>query len=252
MTQTQNQTNEISKPFFTHCHQVVLPHFSKLIIVCCEYDIRFYSKMLFKEHGVVYPQSLERAISKRKAEYLAGRYSAMQALDKLGARVTNITTGHHRNPIWPPNIIGSITHTTSTAFSALAYKTDFDHIGIDYEQIIEHSVAKDIASTIINDFEEQQLINWPMSFEKALTLVFSAKESLFKALYPKVGHYFDFSSAEILTISEEKNSFTIRLSQSLTQSLPKGMHFSGYFQATDQHILTVIAGSDLTPSSKIS
>lgn len=230
-----------SSPFIT-CHQLIIPRLDKLTIVGCDYDVQRYSKELYSQFNIAYPESINRAVNKRQAEYLAGRYCAQQALAKHGFSSCAISSGRHRNPIWPPKITGSITHTANTALAAVGCNNDFGYIGIDTENILSCSVAQEVSPTIINEIERRRLESWPMPFEKALTFVFSAKESLFKALYPKVGHYFDFTAAEVVSLSEHQNNFTIRLTQTLNQELTKGRLFDGYHQSTEQDVLTVIAG----------
>ncbi|WP_457934203.1 4'-phosphopantetheinyl transferase superfamily protein [Pseudoalteromonas sp. SCSIO 43210] len=55
----------------------------------------------------------------------------------------------------------------------------------------------------------------------ALTLVFSAKESLFKAIYPRVNFYFDV--VEMISICTE--TFRLRLKVKLTDELEEGSLF---------------------------
>ncbi|HDX8597363.1 TPA: 4'-phosphopantetheinyl transferase superfamily protein, partial [Aeromonas dhakensis] len=63
---------------------------------------------------------------------------------------------------------------------------------------------------------------------EALTLIFSAKESLFKALYPRVGRYFDFLDARWLTMTEQ--TLTLELVGGLTPTLPAGWRCTMYWQ----------------------
>ena len=79
-----------------------------------------------------------------------------------------------------------------------------------------------------------------MSSNVAFTLIFSAKESLFKALYPHVGDYFDFSAAEVVEINGNVGHFTIKLAQQLTSALKEGMTFKGYFDINADDVTTYI------------
>ncbi|MGL6523541.1 4'-phosphopantetheinyl transferase superfamily protein, partial [Aeromonas dhakensis] len=69
---------------------------------------------------------------------------------------------------------------------------------------------------------------WRCSRAEALTLIFSAKESLFKALYPRVGRYFDFLDARWLAMTEQ--TLTLELVDSLTPTLPAGWRCTLYWQ----------------------
>ncbi len=233
--------SELSSFFLSH-NRVVIARFPKLTMFSCDYTNTGYTQRLFDEFNIFFPNTLQLAVVKRQAEYFAGRYTAKLALSALGIENTAVSTGANRAPIWPIAIIGSISHTHNKAYSAVGTKTDFDYIGIDFEEFISPSTSKDIASTIINPNEQARLASYNLNFEKLLTLVFSAKESLFKALYPQVNAYFDFSAAEMVSIAEQDNQFIIQLTQSLSSGMPKGKCFKGYFKLMNNHVLTVIAG----------
>ena len=234
--------NTLSPPFICS-QQLVFPQLEKLIIIRSKYDAKLYSRALFHQFQIPCPDAIRQAVTKRQAEYLAGRYCAKLALAELGILTTSIPSGLHRNPLWPPTIKGSITHTATTAFAATGLASHFDYIGIDSEYLLSLPVAREISPTIITDAEQQELQLWPMSFEQAVTLVFSAKESLFKALYPMVGDYFDFTAAEIVGLANNEQGFAMRLTRPLGPELHSGMLFEGYFRFTKQDVLTVIAGS---------
>jgi 4'-phosphopantetheinyl transferase EntD len=89
--------------------------------------------------------------------------------------------------------------------------------------------------------EEHLLAQSSLSFEAAFTLAFSAKESLFKALYPSVGDYFDFSSAKITNICCSTNSFSMTLLKDLSKKLTRGNKFTGSFYFGESYVFTLIA-----------
>lgn len=66
------------------------------------------------------------------------------------------------------------------------------YLGIDLEKKLSKECVIEIKSSIISLDEENLILKSKLSFEDAFTLIFSAKESLFKALYPSVRAYFDF------------------------------------------------------------
>ena len=84
-------------------------------------------------------------------------------------------------------------------------------------------------------------MNSQLSFEDAFSLIFSAKESLFKALYPSVRVYFDFYSAKITAICCITNSFTLTLLEDLTPELRANIEFSGHFIFDKNYVFTIIA-----------
>ena len=70
-----------------------------------------------------------------------------------------------------------------------------------------------------------------------VTALFSAKETLFKALYPSVGRFFGFEAA---TLSEppKASSLTLRLTEPLGANLPAGRCFDIRVQFATDHVLT--------------
>lgn len=214
---------------------------SDLPIYYCDYDSLYYSRCLFDEFEVPFPDSISSANLKRQSEFLAGRYAATMAMKRLGVMCSHIPSGENRNPCWPIDIVGSITHKNSVAASVVAKRDSVNCLGIDYEEWISPSVFRRIESSVINQKERALLDICGYSKEDAFTLIFSAKESLFKALYPSVRCYFSFSVAEVTNISRLNNTFEMTLCQTLTTDLPEGRNFKGHFSMNAGGVLTLIA-----------
>ncbi len=228
--------------FFEQCHFLNFSNLDKVALFRCDYNNTHYRRDLFGIVDITFPSSLNKAVVKRQAEYLAGRYAARLTLRKLGVHHSDIPVGKHRNPIWPEGITASITHTTTSALCAAVHSYDIDYIGIDLENWMEHETVKEVKCSIIKINEEELLLKSTMDFDKAFTLVFSAKESLFKALYPSVGYYFDFTAAEVTNISIKKKTFELVLRENLTPELTSGTRFKGRFDSDSDSMLTLIAG----------
>ncbi|MCT4701633.1 enterobactin synthase subunit EntD [Enterobacteriaceae bacterium H20N1] len=145
------------------------------------------------------------AVNKRCAEHLAGRIAASEALRSHGMNDYIPGIGLHRAPCWPPGFTGSISHTDKIALATVIPDSPGEHcgIGVDIAIIINAYDAQNIADGIVNAAERELLDICGLPFAFALTLAFSAKESLFKALYRHVGYYFDFSAAEITAINAQ-------------------------------------------------
>ena len=71
---------------------------------------------------------------------------------------------------------------------------------------------------------ERKLIEGARERELATT-IFSAKESLFKCLYPRVGVFFDFEDAEVEWIV--KSAFGVRLQRDLSADFGRGLLLEG-------------------------
>lgn len=232
-------SSDLFSNFILHSEKINIPHFNNLSVHTCQYDLSFYSADLFRQLNIFLPDWIFEMATKRQAEYLAGRYNASLALKHLGMGDCDILRSNDRSPIWPSNVLGSITHTHAKTFTAAAYCADYKYLGIDYEKIIDLKTAEEIQSFIINENEEW--IRHTSNFAQVLTILFSAKESLYKALYPYVGHFFDFSAASIVDGFNEDQSFELKLNYSLNNKLAKDDRFRVWFKEESNHILTLIA-----------
>ncbi len=151
---------------------------------------------------------IARAVDKRKREFRAGRHSAHSLFDRLNISCTELLKGQQREPAWPQDWVGSISHTDGFCGLVLAAKSRFQSIGFDVEQA---TPLKEEIFTMICRPEEldhiaalqlksgQKFASVP--FDK---LVFSAKESVHKTYFPLNYHTLDFLDARIEFEPEEQ------------------------------------------------
>ncbi|MEM9522566.1 MAG: 4'-phosphopantetheinyl transferase superfamily protein [Pseudomonadota bacterium] len=186
------------------------------------------------------PEVLEKAVTKRRAEFLAGRVLAKLALRTLGRFETDIPIGSDRAPVWPDGSAGSISHTRDRCVCLALPGTAF-YPGVDVEALARGREVEAILQTVVNA-RERAIIEAPTSLSAALrvTLVFSAKETLFKALYPIVRCSFGFDSAELCAPPAE-GRLGLRLTRPLHPSLRVGQIYDVRFIATSDHVLTWLA-----------
>ena len=231
----------MTNKFLLQNHPFITETRGNFILFSCDYDKCHYHRNLFKELRIRYPSSLRNSVAKRESEYLAGRFVAMFALRKLGVVVDDIMIGKNRAPIWPDAVVGSITHTGHTALCAVGLKKSNRYLGIDLEDWINSEMLAEVSSQLINQKEQLFLKNSNINYQKALTLVFSAKESLFKALYPLVGDYFDFDAVEIFDISMESCDFEMKIVKNLGPLFPIGSRVKGCFHFSEFGVLTYVS-----------
>jgi len=188
--------------------------------------------------GTEMPKELRGAALKRKAEFAAGRYCAAQAIRSLGFNgPAMVGINKDGSPDWPARIVGSITHTDGYVCAAAAWSTDCLNLGIDSEKLVEGKLAEEIAGTILRDDEARLLSNLPLSSSQCLTLVFSAKESVYKCLYPLLKDPFDFQDLRLLGIDSKKGVFRFQLAKAIN---PDFSIISGRFAIGPQHIHTAV------------
>ena len=191
-----------------------LTYQSSVHLLCCEFDPQYYSDHVFSLYGISRPSDLYKAVPKRKAEFLAGRVMAKQALTALGGAENQLQVGvaEDRSPVWPYGVTGSITHTTGFAACCVCKTKDVSILGIDSELLLSEATAQSLAADIHNTAELDLLIQVGFSAALATTLIFSAKESLYKALYPKVRCFFGFETARLSKVEPQTHNLTLVLS----------------------------------------
>lgn len=164
----------------------------------------------FRDFPLAAPIGLENASTDRRNQFAAGRYCAWQALMKAGCENPEcVPVGKNRLPHWPAGWLGSISHSAGIAIAGAARATAVHALGLDVERIVTHRIFEEIHALVAQRDELELLKEMPPT--QALTLVFSAKESLFKGLFPQVRTFFEFSAATLVACSDR--SLTLSLSQ---------------------------------------
>ena len=151
----------------------------------------FESKPIWPEESV----SIKGAVEKRAKEFATGRFCARIALSRLGLPPGPIPVGPNREPQWPVGIAGSITHCKGYCSAAVARIGGIVSIGIDAE--IDEPIPLDVLSLISNP-SEIAAINELSAGTHWDKLLFSAKESVFKALFPLTAQWLDFKDVCIV------------------------------------------------------
>jgi enterobactin synthetase component D len=211
-------------------------------VLACRYSTFAYRDELFVLMGVPFPDSLAQAVSRRKAEYLAGRYLCRKLMLNQGLVAVDVPSGRHRQPLWPTGWLGSISHTNHLAVCCLVRRSRIGLLGIDVESWLSPELAKEIAPSILNEDETQCLIALG-SIARRVTLAFSAKESLFKALYPRVGRYFEFTDVCVRALCEEEGRLILQIANDLSADIRSGAEFHCHFRLCSEHVLTLAAAT---------
>jgi 4'-phosphopantetheinyl transferase EntD len=184
---------------------------------------------------------LERAVAKRRIEFATVRFCARTALAELGVPPAPILPGPRGAPGWPPGIVGSMTHCAGYRGAAVATEKFAASIGIDAEP---HGPLPDGVLGAIARPEEQAWLAELMTSHPAVhwdRLLFSMKESVYKAWFPLTGSWLDFDEASI-TVEPEAGTFTAVLQ--VPGPVVNGTEltgFTGRFSTVDGLVLTAIA-----------
>ncbi|MEB6380410.1 enterobactin synthase subunit EntD [Leclercia adecarboxylata] len=167
---------------------------------------------------------------KRKADHLAGRIAAFHALNRQAIPAI----GSSGEPLWPAGVRGSLSHSGTLA---VAICRDRGLIGIDCEAIIAENEAREIQGGVIDSQEARVLADCGLPFALAFTVIFSAKESLFKALFPHVQAWMGFECARVTALTGSTLALT------LTRPLPpfaQNQGFIAHWLRMDASVVTLI------------
>lgn len=179
---------------------------------------------------------LRRAAPKRRAEYFAGRVCATLATKHLTGQFQQISFQEDRSPLWPERIVGSISHTNNHAVALVANHPHYSLLGIDVEEIVNCQDAALIGRAVGSSTEYLQKAPGMTDSEFA-TLVFSAKEAFYKAVYPLVRQLFDFRDVLVRHVVANKMLLSFREDFHLSAILPEPIYVN--FAIDSQHCLCV-------------
>lgn len=237
---TQSPTLPTCCPTLT-THWPLPQALDNVVLVSAQFDPQTLVEGDFQRCLIEPPASIQRSVAKRQAEFLAGRLCAREAMYQLDGRQHVPLIGDDRAPVWPEDLCGSITHSTGWAAAIVASKHHWRGLGMDMEQLMSSERATRLAGEILTADELQRMAVGPEHQVALLvTLTFSLKESLFKALYPIILKRFYFEDAELLEWSQS-GSARLRLKIDLSEQWHNGTELDAQFSARDGQLLSLVA-----------
>jgi enterobactin synthetase component D len=185
------------------------------------------------------PQTLAQAVPRRRATWLAGRACAAMALQQAGHGTPIPVVGRDARgaPMWPDGFAGSIAHTDG---ESLAIATTAESlIGVDIERVMTLSTAASVARRIAPEVEAGSFQGAGLlDHTLAVTLAFSAKESVYKCLHPRVQRFFGFEAALVRSIADRV--IVVELAEALHESLPAGAMLTLEWATADGVVMTLL------------
>lgn len=137
---------------------------------------------------------LEGRTPRRRDEFSSGRYCARRAMAARGMPEGPVSIGADRAPVWPSGMKGSLTHSrqlvgAAVSESLLGLGIDLEHFG---------RLSRRAAERILTAAEIQELdADGEVGFLHRATILFSAKEAVYKAIYPMAGLYVGYREVQI-------------------------------------------------------
>ncbi len=182
-----------------------------------------------------------RASAGRRREFAAGRAFARQALARFGVHDFPLRSDAERLPLWPPGIVGSISHCPGRCAVAVARAGTVLGIGLDIEAV--HRMKPAALDRICTDAERAWLEE-PGGEEGAAwsgvdwaTLLFSAKECTYKCYYPLARTRLGFRDVEV-EMHPARASFRATLVADDAPAAGGVRSFEGRLGWSAQHVFT--------------
>jgi 4'-phosphopantetheinyl transferase EntD len=192
---------------------------------------------LFPEEEAV----VGNAVEKRRLEFVTARACAREAMAHLGLPEQAVGSGARGEPLWPAGIVGSITHCAGYRACAVAPASELLTIGVDAE------VADPLPPGLIDDIalpEERRWIERAAAERPGVSwdrLLFSIKESIYKAWFPLARSWLGFEDASVV-VDPASGTFTAHLLvPGPTLQGRKLDGFSGRWLCADGLLLSAIA-----------
>jgi 4'-phosphopantetheinyl transferase EntD len=163
--------------------------------------------------------AIAHAVASRRRDYLGVRDCAREAFGALGAPPAPIGTGPRREPLWPPGLVGSLTHCAGYRAAAVAHTGQVRSVGIDAEP--HEPLPPGVLDLVALDEERASLGAVGAATDvmvHADRVLFCAKEAVYKAWYPLTGEWLGFEEAcvriEVTALDPVRGRFGARLLRS--------------------------------------
>lgn len=156
-----------------------------------------------------WPTELTDAASSRRSDFLMGRLAAVEALRRLGAD-GSVGRSPDGAPVWPEGVAGSLTHHSGVAAAVVG--RDLAGLGIDICPRLDGDRLRAVVRQCLTEAERER---W--AGEEAATVAFAAKESIYKAAYPRAQRFIGFAEAEIAALDEGR--WTAQVSGALAEEM---------------------------------
>lgn len=185
---------------------------------------------------------VSQAVDKRRNEFVTTRACARNALGQLGIEPVPILRGDKGEPLWPRQVVGSLTHCDGYRAAIAGYSMQVRSLGIDAEPhgplpegVLDHvtiAAERDVLAT------RDGSLHWDR-------LLFCAKETTYKAWFPLTKRWLGFEDAHITFEQTDEFSGTFHTELLVDGATIDGgdplLGFDGRWLIDSELIVTVIA-----------
>jgi 4'-phosphopantetheinyl transferase EntD len=203
-------------------------------------SVSYAGRIIDSVEGEVYPEEIEitkSCVHKRVREFSAGRILAREAWKHLGIPPAPLLRDRERCPVWPQNLVGSISHTDDYCGVIVGKASLYQGIGFDIELISR--IREPLWPTFCTAREMHSIHQLPRPVQQtSAALIFSAKESFYKCHFFLYHLFFLFHALEI-QLDHECGYFYVSILDRTIPSLPPEKINTGLFSMNRTHVFTV-------------
>ncbi|MDS7944806.1 4'-phosphopantetheinyl transferase superfamily protein [Acinetobacter sp. V110_1] len=228
----------IPEQLSTSIYEISSPIFLTSELLCYGLDLS-QTTYLHIDQQLEHPLKIAQACVDRKNEYLCGRVLAQAVLNHHFGLDQPITSMYEPLPIWPSHVLGSISHSQNKLIVALSSHAVY--LGIDIEYWVTSEFARESAHLVLTlsefDLWKNKAAKF-FDFPRYVSLIFSIKESLYKAVYPTAKQYIDFLEASIVDINFENQKLTLTFLPEIQHRYQLLERYNGGWTIEQDHIMT--------------
>lgn len=136
-------------------------------------------------------EHVQHAVLKRQIEFATVRRLARGNLAAMGIPLQALVPRPDRSPVWPADVVGSITHGAGLGAVICAASASWRSLGVDIEARREFTPG--MQAMVLGPQERQDLSELgPEAQERRCVQVFCLKEAFYKFQAPLTGIFLDF------------------------------------------------------------
>ena len=139
---------------------------------------------------------LEAVGEARAREFATVRWCAGIALAGLGLERGVMTPGHCGSPRWPTGVVGSMSHCPGYRAACVTWASD-EVVGLGIDVEAGTRLSAEVVDTVATYDEQARMREMRGGADRWAKVLFSAKESVYKACYPITDEVWDYRDVEL-------------------------------------------------------
>ncbi|WP_060179318.1 4'-phosphopantetheinyl transferase family protein [Streptomyces sp. IMTB 1903] len=212
--------------------ELILP----AVVACAESFADVPESTLFPEESEALGPARHEG---RRREFTTVRHCARRALADIGVPPVPVLPGERGAPVWPPGVVGSMTHSAGYRAAAVARSVHVRALGIDAEP--HAALPGETLGAVTRPEERERLAALAADFPRVHwdRLLFCAKEAVYKAWFPMAGRRLGFRDASV-TFDPAGGTFRAEIVEGTGEEPPAPLVYEGRWTAGPELLLAAV------------